>query len=361
MNSKFLFIIVLLFFGNSLWSQSVWPGDVNNNGIVNKVDLLYLGYAFGATGEARTVTNGDWEAKSVPKNWAFSFPNGLNFLYADCNGDGLVNKLDAQIIEQNVDLVHHDIPLIPDEYIQGVLNENPKCSFLNPPSSAPVNEDFFLEIGLGDDNIPVENLSGLTFTLNIESDFIGLTNTQITFNKDGWLEPDSSRSIILQKIDTLRAEYKIGLSKTDQVPVSGGGSIAKVSFFIEDDIIDLLQIDTITFILDSIRVLDNNLEPIPVVADTLVLKIDRTVNTREIATLPSIQLFPNPNEGFLTIQSPIESMEKIELFNSLGQMLLSRVVLGHSENIDFQDFTSQNYWLKIYTKDKVVVHQVQRL
>lgn len=42
---------------------------MNNNGIVNKIDLLYLGFAFGETGTARTALGGTWEANDLPTEW----------------------------------------------------------------------------------------------------------------------------------------------------------------------------------------------------------------------------------------------------------------------------------------------------
>ena len=37
------------------YSQTIWPGDVNNNGIVNGVDQLYIGVAYGSN--VSDVTN----------------------------------------------------------------------------------------------------------------------------------------------------------------------------------------------------------------------------------------------------------------------------------------------------------------
>lgn len=71
---------------------------MNNNGIVSKVDLLYLGYAFGKNGFARTTSSGEWAANDLPQTREGNFPNGVKSLYADCNGDGKVDELDATII-----------------------------------------------------------------------------------------------------------------------------------------------------------------------------------------------------------------------------------------------------------------------
>lgn len=339
------------------------PGDVNNNGIVNKIDLLYLGYAYGAEGAAREIVDGTWEAKNLPANWGFSFPNGLNFAYADCNGDGIINEEDAKIIETNAGLRNSDVTFQADPFAVGVPNQDPSCSFLNPPTTVPIGQVFFLEIGLGNDDIPVENLGGLTFTCNVEPDIIGINTAQITFNQDSWLEADTNRAISLQKIDELRAELEIGFTKTDQIPVSGGGAIATVAFLIVDDVIDLLISDTITFILDSITVLDNELQPIPIVADTLRLKIDRDfmVSATDIDISTTIDIFPNPSREIISFSAGDEEIQKIELLNSLGQVLLSKTINGNSGQVLIANFPNQLYWLKLHTKKGILIRPIQKL
>lgn len=339
----------------SLLAQTVWPGDVNNNGIVSKIDLLYLGYAFGASGETRNEVDGNWNAKNPPTDWGFSFPNGLNFLYADCNGDGVINAADAQIISQNVGLSHDDVIFIPDEIIAGVPNLNPTCQFLNPPTAVPINQRFSLDIGLGNAQIPVENLFGLNFTVNIEPDIVGLLNIEFSFREDSWLDKGENQTLELIETNPLKGEYEVGFTKIDQIPVGGNGSIAQVSFLIEDDIIDLLMIDTITVIIDSITALDNELNPIPIVADTLKLAIDKTlsVSTFDLITEANVEIFPNPTTDIVNIQTKNKVIKKIRLSNHLGQTIFSKNRESFSEIIDLAPLTSQFFWLEVWTEHGV--------
>lgn len=363
MHFNYSLTILFLFLFNSLLSQTMRPGDVNNNGIVNKIDLLYLGYAYGAEGPAREVVDETWETKNLPTNWNFSFPNGLNFAYADCNGDGVINEEDAKVIDTNAGLSHGDVLFQADPFMEGIPNQDPSCSFLNPPATIPVGQTFFLEIGLGNGNIPIENLGGLTFTLNIEPDIVGISTAQITFNQDSWLEVDTNRAISLQKIDELRAELEIGLTKTDQIPVSGGGAVATVSFLIIDDVIDLLVSDTVTFILDSITVLDNELQPILIVADTLYLKIDRDlmVSATDVDISTTVDVFPNPTKETIFFSVVDQQIQKAVLVNSLGQVLLSKTINGNSGKLSIANFPDQLYWLKLHTKKGVLIRPIQKI
>lgn len=344
-------------------AQSVWSGDVNNNGIVNKVDLLYLGYAFGETGSTRINATEDWIAQAVPTSWSGNFPNGTNFLYADCNGDGMVDELDAAIILQNVGLTHDDVVFSPDEVLIGKEGENPACRFMNTPAAAPVDQIFNIEIGLGDAGIPIENMSGFTFTLDVEPDIIGLNNTTLTLNPDSWIEPDTNQSLVVQQINGERAKLKVAYTRTDRVPVSGFGVLAKVSFLIEGDLVDFLVRDTVTYTIDSIIVFSDDLTPIPIVPDTLILAIDKnlTVNTLEEELQQKIAIYPNPNKGFLLIETAEVIVESVELINNLGQQVfIQKLKNTPFQSIDFQHLDKGIYYVKIHTEKGVkteIVHK----
>ena len=82
-------MLFLLVATTSLSAQDVvWPGDVNNNGVVNEADLLFLGLGFGETGPARKTPSSVWDQQASPLPWATSAVPGLNSFLADCNGNG---------------------------------------------------------------------------------------------------------------------------------------------------------------------------------------------------------------------------------------------------------------------------------
>ncbi|MBN2030314.1 VCBS repeat-containing protein [bacterium] len=73
----------------------VWPGDTDNNGIVNQKDVLPLGLYWEVEGPMRSGLSLDWIGqKCVP--W---MPDCVT--YSDGNGDGQVDAYDLTAIEQN--------------------------------------------------------------------------------------------------------------------------------------------------------------------------------------------------------------------------------------------------------------------
>jgi hypothetical protein len=80
----------------------VWPGDTNNNGIVNQADILPIGLHWGKTGPPRTCHSNEmqWIAHTAMP-WT-----PLNATYADANGDGTVNQAEINVIGLNWGKTH---------------------------------------------------------------------------------------------------------------------------------------------------------------------------------------------------------------------------------------------------------------
>ena len=82
----------------------VWPGDTDNNGIVDERDVLPIGMYWAKTGPARSPASAAWFAQIV-STWTPSMAT-----YADANGDGVVDERDVLPIGMNWHKTH-EVPL----------------------------------------------------------------------------------------------------------------------------------------------------------------------------------------------------------------------------------------------------------
>ena len=78
---------------------AVYPGDANNDGIVNEMDILPLGVFWEISGEARDALVTWTRQPSV--SWT---PKRAT--YADCNGDGVIDEQDILVIGTHWGLTH---------------------------------------------------------------------------------------------------------------------------------------------------------------------------------------------------------------------------------------------------------------
>src|SRR4026209_2622117 len=65
---------------------TVWPGDANNDGLVNNLDILNLGLGFGKQGNPRDSVSSIWKQEQV-QPWTDVLPTGLNLGFTDCIGN----------------------------------------------------------------------------------------------------------------------------------------------------------------------------------------------------------------------------------------------------------------------------------
>lgn len=79
----------------------IWPGDTDNNGIVNNLDILPIGVYWREQGDQRSEITNNWSGSSYPANWEIDLA-----AFADCNGDGEVDIADVLAICLNWNKMH---------------------------------------------------------------------------------------------------------------------------------------------------------------------------------------------------------------------------------------------------------------
>ncbi len=353
MKSVLFFIISFLLFSQTFSAQVIWPGDVNNNGIVNEIDLLFLGYAFGETGSPRAVINAEWAAQAALAEWEGNFPDGLNFVYADCNGDGSIDELDAEVIQANINQVHDDVPFIPDEILEATQGLDPSFNLLSGDITFVPGQTIELSIGLGDETISIKELLGLSFTIKTDPQLIKADQTTFEFSEVSWIEPLENSTIALQINNEETGNYTVAISRIDQQPVGGAGLLGTLSFVIQENAIDLLIRDTITLTIDSVTVTDGAFEKVPIAPKDIFLVLEDSLRTSAYhPILDKIKLYPNPIIRWLLLQRNNLPIDKVELVNALGQTVFEKE-LNQSpfQSLDFQEIPKGFYWLKIISKE----------
>ena len=91
------------------------------------------------------------------------------------------------------------------------------------------------------------------------------------------------------------------------------------------------------------------------------LVVQNTTNFNEIDA-ENIKLYPNPVSGLLTIELEETVQElKIEISNSLGQLMEQRTVNGNKIlNVDMTDYRSGIYFINLITDEKSSVFKITK-
>lgn len=322
-------------------AQEVWPGDVNNNGIVNSVDLLWLGIAYDAEGPERPGATDNWEGQPLGPAWPQTFPNGLNFAYADCDGDGEVDEEDIEdAILPNFRLTHG--ALQPDGFANALPGGSaPRLTLAPSKTIAAPGETITIDVVLGNAEQPVGQFYGIAFTGAFSNDLIADGGEALVFDTadDGWINPgpnDDLESLFFR--DAPGGEYEVGMVRSNQTPVAGGfGTIGTFSIIIIEDIIVGLT-DTIILQIDSIRLVDQNNQVYAVVPDTARIVVSLTATASPLPDYASsISVFPNPlrasEESWLDMPPMLQPLDVAH-------------VLGHKTPVSFSRHSGSRWRIR---------------
>lgn len=256
-----LLILCLCFYSTS--NAQIWPGDANNNGIVNTIDALYVGWAFGSTGNERSIMGTGWQDAGIPNmDWAQEFSDGISYAFADCNGDGVINDLDFEVIIVNYNLEHGQ--MTSDGYANAGINQGPSLELIPSSDTYIEGNTISIDIALGNRNYPVEAFHGIA----LEMSYSSVNNTgilEVGYEEDGnsWVnEQASTYELLRHNNDTDKIELVV--TRKNGITTGGNGKIGTLYIIIEDIVLNF-ESDTIQLNIDNVRMIGEDFNTTPVV------------------------------------------------------------------------------------------------
>jgi hypothetical protein len=193
----------------------VWPGDTNNDKMVNQADVLPIGLCWLQTGPPRQNASINWVGQP-----ATPWPQ-MSCTYADANGDGVVNQADVLPIGLNFGKIHTGPNLIAAQpvgkgsAVSSVATLKPE---VNPPQQSP-GKEFFIRIRASD----VTDLFGLSFELIYDRPNLLQI---VAVEQDSLLGGDV---IFFSFTDAAAGKVSAGITrKSGQPGVNGSGSVVRI-------------------------------------------------------------------------------------------------------------------------------------
>lgn len=210
----------------------VWPGDANNDSVVNNYDLLPIGLYHSQIGSSRANTSNLWQAESS-NNWGPIQSNGSDIKHVDCNGDGLIDNNDTLAIHLNFNLAHAYSP--NNNYYNEMRQTTPDMYFVINNSSYNAGDLVDVEIWLGTSAIPVYNLYGIAFNINYLSSLVQSGTENLIF-PSSWLGTPATNAINISKIDPIVNTVYGAETRIDHNNAYGFGKIANFKFQLKNTI-----------------------------------------------------------------------------------------------------------------------------
>lgn len=343
---------------------TVRPGDINNDGRVNRHDALFWGLAYGNTGDGRENPNTDFNSEqTLPINlWEDSFYNGLNFSYADCNGDGIIDDLDFDegILDNLFEVVDGTIGWLPS---QASSPDAPTVILTSDIEQVDGGQAVIMDIII-DSPQDIENFIGVSFEIAYVDQGTKIVDNSVQFQpiNNGWLGDSQDLRFFSAEweITNQNQRTEVVAVRRGQPAIAGQGLIGKLSIVMEDIVI--IQ-EEIQVTLQNAVILAEGSNPISAYGSTYTFNApDTPTNTIEIDN-NNLKIFPNPVEDIVRIESEDQSLflENVEVIAANGQQIDNKNLKSQSissVDLDWSKYASGLYFLKITTSEGMEVRKL---
>lgn len=337
--------VCLLPFSLEAQPLTVWPGDANNNGECNHVDLLHVGLNAGQTGSSRNQPSIVWSPQQA-QGWPQT--NAINLAHSDCDGNGVIDRTDVLAVRGNFGLLAGGVLQTPDQNTLGgpaspilLIDIVPDTVLVQGTTTLTAN------LSLGTPSNPLDSLYGIAFTIDYDPGIVD----QLSLNLNGgWLNDDST-AVIVSDVDSTLGKIRIGITRFDHANRVGYGTIGAVTIVMDDNI-RVSGNWNLIFETSFVAAYTASASPVLIVPsnDTLTV-LTSYEGERDIQLL----MGPNPADNYLKINSPAQKLDHIKLYDMNG-----RVVFDQSEYIfentliSTEQFPAGCYFLEVHAENSLL-------
>lgn len=309
---------------NSLPSLPVYPGDANYDSMANFLDILPLGVAFGSLGPSRPSASLSWTPQSAP-DWQSQYGlTGADYKHSDTDGDGLVGFDDTLALTLNRGQFH-GLPSPAPVYPPTLTGNAPL--HLIAPSVMLEGDTVALRLHLGTSDSIASQIYALAVELSYDTSSMDILYTHWD---SSWLGIKDVNLITFAHEDSLAAQHRIAMSRTDGTPFTGYGQVATIIVVISDDIAKR----GLALRMQWRQVLAINAQGQPLAVRASGVPFELGTDTTLLSSLPSgaqpfCELRYLPGQSVLALQSATPLSGCLHLYDPSGR-LLSAVSLQHT-------------------------------
>lgn len=322
--------------------ECVFPGDANNDGEANNLDVLWVGMASNSMGPARPNPSTLWKGFGMD-DWGQSTPLSMvDYKYIDCNGDGTINSEDVDVIMQNYGETHG----APGGGPEGAGAGAPLMVEMPAEVADVIVHEF--DLILGDADNAIAGGFGLVFSLNYDESLVEISDIDLTL--DGWF--GTAANSIYEINRKTPGNIDIGWVRSDGQIMSGQGKIGTLNIAFKAVTTDTpfsINIQDATLINDSEGVIE-----VMAMESNTIIKED-VIDAVAEPYVHSDKMFPNPTNGKLNIDTK-RMLSEIKIFSATGKLLA--LITNPGTQIDLSKYAEGVYFLKLSGTDGISTHRV---
>jgi len=249
----------------------VYPGDLNNDGIVNNQDVSLSGLFQYQTGIARTQEhqNTNWYAHPS-QNWNILNNQNKDLKHHDCNGDGIIDENDQQVVDDNMGLSlqpTNPSPSPPESDYQVMLH----------PIDQIYDGNLVMNVALERRVSGDLTLQGGHFTVDYSDVEGNFSNVVLNFEPISWLGIPNVDLWYESNHFSAEKKIEVGFTKTNNVDSEGSGVIGQMILVYDNSSAKRANNISYNFEVNTIGVHQNNGNFIPIEDQQLEIIIESNI------------------------------------------------------------------------------------
>lgn len=332
---------------DNCYEQCVYPGDLNDDGIVTVSDVLPLGINLGTSGTARadrSIT--DWYGRASSP-WIGDIPVGAqNLNSVDADGNGAIEVDDLEAMTLHYGKAHRLVPTPPP-----LVADVPIRLELTDPALV-AGEEAVIDVFVGSASHEVQDMLGFNFSAIINGQVVDSSSLRFDIVPGGLVGTEDG--ILAYSYSPLDGQLDVGFSKFDGREIEGHGVLGQIRFIVEEDLNGFRRLPDLDFdvLIDDVNCLgsDGNYMALP--SASIRTNLQRSVQPLQIA------VYPSPANQYLDIRAPY-SINSYRLIDALGSTILDGNDIGTSKRLSLDQVPSGVYFLHLRTSKEDFVTKVQ--
>jgi len=171
-------------------------------------------------------------------------------------------------------------------------------------------------------------------------------------NRSGKMQPLDAELYALQHYNLYRGYDPMEYEQVASIPAVDGQDFYQYRDVLVDDYHSAFYYRlTAVYLSDDGETCESDFATALYDPETQYVYVDDNWSTEERAEA-SLKLYPNPSNGQITIEQ--EGMQKVVVYNALGQVLISKETCADQLQLDLTSFGNGLYWVKVNLQAGVV-------
>lgn len=332
--------------------ECVWPGDTDQSGIADHLDLLALGLSFGHSGGERPNAHLQFVAQPAPA-WAYTHNNGVNFVHADVDGNGIVEAEDVEGIR-----INYQEPTLYQQ-ISGASIDAPEL-IVALPEEMSSGDTLVTKVSLGTDNFPASEVYGIAFTIEYESALLNTTENALWVDySSSWLGQEGEDLLTLDRHFSELRRIDVALTRTDLEARGGFGTLAEIIIVLEDIVAKKNLVETLDIRITGVQMINKEGELLSVStresSGVIVLSDEEDLPFQSNL----LNLYPNPATQFIELAWQNQPIQALALYDVTGRIHQKYVNLQQSSfRLDISALEPGLYFITVNSKGQKITRNL---